>query len=334
MHGFFAFFIAVDDQVEDIAGFGYQRDKLLAFTGHRADIVHQSKVAVRREAVDFRHHLGFLFKESGKHGKEVRQRLTVDIEGIAFRRLLRSDVVQLQVLSAHIAVFRREFQLVPAVFFAHDLHFGAVCQAVDDIVADTRAGTDIQVAAVGPDPAGLHRVFFRFPAVNGNGHGIVGHRYMERRQEMRQKLRVLQQDFHDFRVQLRQETGIRFQVKTGDPRKFQTAQIKAVSGLRFLIVRSVGRCFHTIRIRFRFGSFGFRFRGFNRRGPASCGCFGVISLGEYRHRRHSNGRDHRCRHEGGQFHFHHLSNASFSSSGSSGSVSGSSSASSGVAGNT
>ncbi len=172
--------------------------------------------------MDVRNCLGF-FKHPGKSGEETCHHLAVDIKGVAFGSLLRRDVIQFQVLSADIAVLSREFQLVPAVFFFHDLYFGAVGQAVDDIETDAGASTDIQVAAVGADMPGTDRIFLRLVAIDGNGDSVIGDRYMQRRQEICQKLRVLQEHFRDLRVQVGEDISIDIQVHTGNTGKIQGA---------------------------------------------------------------------------------------------------------------
>ena len=188
---FLALLVAVDDQVKIVAGLGDQGDELLAFAGNGADVIHQGKVPVRCQAVDLRNRLGLLLKHPGKSGEEARHHFPVDIKGVTFGGLSRRNVVQFQVLPADIAVLCREFQLVPSVFFLHDLYFGAVGQAVDDIESYTGTGTDIQVAAVGADMPGTDRIFLRLIAINRNGDSVIGDRHMQRRQEVSQKLRVL-----------------------------------------------------------------------------------------------------------------------------------------------
>ena len=47
MDGFFSLVVAVNNQVKDVAGFGFHGDKLLAALGGAADVVNQRQVPVR-----------------------------------------------------------------------------------------------------------------------------------------------------------------------------------------------------------------------------------------------------------------------------------------------
>ena len=47
MNAFFALVVPVNNQIKDVAGFGFHGDKLLAGLGRAADIVNQRQVPIR-----------------------------------------------------------------------------------------------------------------------------------------------------------------------------------------------------------------------------------------------------------------------------------------------
>ena len=132
MDRFLALIVTVNNQVKDIPGFRFQRDKLLAGAGCAAIIVNQGQVPVRGQGAA---------APATKQFCQGRKFIFSKREGKA--AIAGTGIADGEVVAAHIALALRQEDFHPAAFGADYLHLGPVGELGDGGIVGPRAGTDI-----------------------------------------------------------------------------------------------------------------------------------------------------------------------------------------------
>ena len=142
MDGFFALIVTVNNQVKCIAVLAFQRNELFSCLGAGANIVDQRQIAVRCQRIAAARHA------ADAHG-------TVGGVGDG------------QIAAVHIARTGGQQDFYPIAVPANHIDHRAVGELRKRGVVQSRAGADVQVAAVGRDRADL----FCFLRVCGDAFG-------------------------------------------------------------------------------------------------------------------------------------------------------------------
>ena len=149
MDGFFALIVTVNNQVKCIAVLAFQRNELFSCLGAGANIVDQRQVAVRCQRI-----------AAARHAADARGTV--------------SGVGDGQIAAVHIARAGGQQDFYPIAVPANHIDHRAVGELRKRGVVQSRAGADIQVAAVGRDRADLFCLLRICGAAFGDGQHIIG----------------------------------------------------------------------------------------------------------------------------------------------------------------
>ena len=150
MDGFFALIVAVNNHVKHIAVLAFQRNELFSCLGAGANIVNQRQIAVRCQRVAAaRHAAEKKLPEVGQLLFIKRKRNAADAHGTV------GGVGDGQIAAVHIAHTGGQQDFYPIAVPANHIDHRAVGELRKRGVVQSRAGADIQVAAVGRDRADL-----------------------------------------------------------------------------------------------------------------------------------------------------------------------------------
>ena len=151
MHGFLAFIVTVDNEIEHIAVLRFYCNKLLATSGRVADIVNQRQVPVRCQG-------STAIQTAAQHTQQIFQRFCVQRErtfpgtslAVTYRHVAGIDIADL---------FRQD-DLQPVAVRADHLHGRSIGKLGEGGIIHSRTRADIQIAAARGDGAGLPGVIF------------------------------------------------------------------------------------------------------------------------------------------------------------------------------
>ena len=167
---FIAVRVAVNNEVEVIAGFGLYGEKLFSRAEHGPQVVPQRQVPVRGQGKG----AAAVGPAALDHGAEQElQRVFIHGHAAICRRIRNAEVI-----AADIACDFRGRHAIPAARFSQDLHLCAGQKVPDDLIACARAGADIQIGVDidnGADPR-LRQIFHPegpLPISQGDGVGAV-----------------------------------------------------------------------------------------------------------------------------------------------------------------
>ena len=150
MDGFFALIVTVNNQVEHIAVLAFQCNELLSGLGAGANIVDQRQIAVRRQCAAAAGHA------SEKLLPKVCQLLFIKRKGdFSIAAGIIFCIGDGQIAAVHIARTGRQQDFYPIAVPANHIDHRAVGELRKRGVVQSRAGADVQVAAVGRDRADL-----------------------------------------------------------------------------------------------------------------------------------------------------------------------------------
>ena len=148
MDGFFALIVAVNNHVKHIAVLAFQRNELFPCLGAGANIIDQRQVAVRCQRV-----------AAARHAADARG----TVNGIGNG----------EIAAVHIANSCGQQDLHPIAVPADHIDHRAVGELCKRGVVQSRAGADVQVAAVGRDRADLFCFLCVCGAAFGGGQRII-----------------------------------------------------------------------------------------------------------------------------------------------------------------
>ena len=148
MDGFFALIVAVNNHVKHVAVLAFQRNELFSSLGAGANIVDQRQIAVRCQRVAAARH-------------------AADAHGAV------GGVGNGQIAAVHIAHTGGQQDFYPIAVPANHIDHRAVGELRKRGVVQSRAGADIQVAAVGRDRADLFCFLCVCGAAFGGGQRII-----------------------------------------------------------------------------------------------------------------------------------------------------------------
>ena len=148
MDGFFALIVTVNNQVKRIAVFAFQRNELFSRLGAGANIIDQRQVAVRCQRI-----------AAARHAADARGTV--------------SGIGNGQIAAVHIAHTGGQQDFYPIAVPANHIDHRAVGELRKRGVVQSRAGADVQVAAVGRDRTDLFCFLRICGAAFGGGQRII-----------------------------------------------------------------------------------------------------------------------------------------------------------------
>ena len=169
MDGFFALIVAVNNHVKYVTILAFQRNELFSCLGAGANIVDQRQITVRCQRVAAaRHAADKELPEVGQLFFIKRKRNAADTHGTV------GGVGDGQIAAVHIAHTGGQQDFYPIAVPANHIDHRAVGELRKRGVVQSRAGADIQVAAVGRDRADLFRFLCVCGAAFGGRQRIIG----------------------------------------------------------------------------------------------------------------------------------------------------------------
>ena len=150
MDGFFSLVVPVNNQVKDVAGFGFHGDKLLAALGGAADVVNQRQVPARGQGSTA---AGLAAGEQPQQGGKF---FFIKGEGEAARAgTFCLGVADGQIVGMDIADTLRQKNFHPIAVCADHFHLRSVGKLGERGLIKSRAGADVQLSTVCCHGAGL-----------------------------------------------------------------------------------------------------------------------------------------------------------------------------------